>query len=474
MKLRSLVVLFIIFLTYRSWFSFSGTLSSGDWPYLFAENIKEFSFFPQPDFLWLAVYYQILTKFFVQYIGFSWEVVERVFWFWPFVLLSVISSYYLTKSWIGVLIYSTNTYILMLVGGGQMGIAMAYSIAPFVLKKFIDFANLNINLIQVKSIMLPKSIVLGFSLAILAMFDPRIAYIFIIAVIIYASFAILSIKNNLLHSAYFLIGIFVIPLCISVLFNSYWVVPMLFGNLSQRYQGLGSNAGFEFLSFADFSHALSLLHPNWPENIFGKVYFLQPEFLVIPLIAFLSLFFITSVKAENKRNILYFSFLVILGTFLAKGVNAPFGEINMWLFEHIPGMSMFRDASKFYLLIALGYSFIIPFSLRSIAKKMPLGKLIPFVFIFFWFIIIRQAIVEEIGGTFKSRSIPREYIEFKEYVISQPQGSKSLWIPSRQRFGFSSDSHVGISAFDFFGSSDPLVMATLVRNDKDKTIYNKL
>ncbi|MDP2638054.1 MAG: hypothetical protein Q8P26_03265, partial [Candidatus Levybacteria bacterium] len=46
--------------------------------------------------------------------------------------------------------------------------------------------------------------------------------------------------------------------------------------------------------------------------------------------------------------------------------------------------------------------------------------------------------------------------------------------PSRQRFGFSSDSHVGISAFDFFGSSDPLVMATLVRNDKDKTIYNKL
>ena len=33
-------------------------------------------------------------------------------------------------------------------------------------------------------------------------------------------------------------------------------------------------------------HALSLLHPNWPENLFGKVYFLQPEFLILPILAF--------------------------------------------------------------------------------------------------------------------------------------------------------------------------------------------
>ncbi len=47
-----------------------------------------------------------------------------------------------------------------------------------------------------------------------------------------------------------------------------------------------------FLSFADFSHTLAFLHPNWPENLFGKVYFLQPEFLLLPVIAFSALFFV--------------------------------------------------------------------------------------------------------------------------------------------------------------------------------------
>mgnify|MGYP001602480357 CR=1 FL=1 len=465
--MRSLVALFLIFLVYHAWF-LPGALSSGDWPYLFLENIQEFSFLPDPHSLWLGAYYQIPTKILVQYLGISWEVVERLLWFWPFLLLSIFSSYHLTKSWIGVLVYTTNTYILMVVSGGQMGIAMAYAIAPFILKKFMDFANSNLFLIQSKKIF-RESIVLGLILAVLTMFDPRIAYIFMIAVVIYASFTIVSTRSSFSHITHFATSIFIVPVGMAALLNSYWIIPLLFGNLSQKYEGLSSIAGFEFLSFTDFSHAFSLLHSNWPENIFGKVYFLQPEFLIIPILGYSALFFV-----QKDRKVLYFAFLILVGAFLAKGTNQPFGEINKLIFENIPGMNMFRDASKFYLLIALGYSFLISFSLKNISKKIPFGKLIPLIFVLFWCILIRQAIFGELGGTFKSRSIPDEYIELKRYLISQPQYSSSLWIPSRQRFGFSSNLHPGISASDILGSSDPLRMAKVISNDKDKTVYNKL
>lgn len=361
----------------------------------------------------------------------------------------------------------------MVVSGGQMGVAMAYAIAPFVLKKFMDFSNSYFFLGDFVK-MFRGSIFLGLLLAVLTMFDPRIAYIFIIAVVAYALLNIFNRKKVFLHITNFILRMFAVPIGIAALLNSYWIIPLLLGNLPQKYEGLGNIAGFDFLSFADFSHAFSLLHPNWPENIFGKVYFLQPEFLILPLIAFLSLLFVSDAHIEKKNNVLYFSFLAILGTFLAKGANPPFGEINLWLFEHIPGMGMFRDASKFYLLIVLGYSFLIPFGLKNISKKVPYGKLLPLIFILVWCIPIRQAIVGELGGTFKSRNIPNEYIGLKQYIVSQPQHSGSLWIPSRPRFGFSSNLHPGISASDFLENSDSLSMAKVISNDKDKTVYNKL
>jgi len=463
MKLQSFIVLLILFFVYRLWFSFSGTLSSGDWPYLYLENVKEFSWFPDSRFLWLAPYYQILTKIVVQYLGISLEIVERLLWFWPFLLLSIFSSYHLTKSWIGVLIYTTNTYILMVVSGGQMGIAMAYAIAPFILKKFMDFANSNFFLTQNKKIF-KGSIILGLALAVLTMFDPRISYITMIAVTIYV---LLNFKRNISNGLRFLLYTFLIPLGITVLVNFYWIIPLLRGNFPKEYQGLDNIKGFEFLSFADFSHTFGLLHPNWPENTFGKTYFMQPEFLLLPILAFSALLF------KGTKNIYFFALLGLIGTFLAKGVNQPLGELNLWLFENFPGMSMFRDSSKFYLLIILNYSFLIPVTLEKLSKKIPFGKLLPIVFVLFWCILIRHALLGELGGTFKTRIVPEEYIELKQYIQAAPN-STVLWIPSRQRFGFSSNSHLGISALDILGNSDPLFIAKVISNDKDKAFYNRL
>ena len=89
---------------------------------------------------------------------------------------------------------------------------------------------------------------------------------------------------------------------IAVLLNLYWVLPLLMlkentlDALGSAYTTVGA---LRFFSFADFSHSLSLLHPNWPENLFGKTYFLQPEFLLLPMLAFSSLLFVKSLKRTH-------------------------------------------------------------------------------------------------------------------------------------------------------------------------------
>ena len=122
----------------------------------------------------------------------------------------------------------------------------------------------------------------------------------------------------------------------------------------------------KFFSFAKLEDTIGLLHPNWPENVFGKVGFPKPEFFILPLLAFCSLFFIKNEEKNKRKYILYFIVLGLLGIFLAKGTNEPFGVIYLWMFNHIPGFVMFRDPSKWYILIVISYSMLIPYSISKI------------------------------------------------------------------------------------------------------------
>src|SRR3989344_5257151 len=130
MKKYICILFIIIGCVYRSWFDIFSTATSGDWPYLFTENVREFSVFQTP-FLWLDPYYRFTAKLGVEYLSLSWEVIEKIFWFYPFIVISIISSWlfvsFFIKSFItwkesssvtfqvvlptfiGSLLYTTNT-----------------------------------------------------------------------------------------------------------------------------------------------------------------------------------------------------------------------------------------------------------------------------------------------------------------------------------------------------------------------------
>lgn len=497
---------FLLFKIYSAWFV-QPEIISGDWPFFYKEMVKEFTLVapiwnPQTPLGEININFPLLSyeyfigALFSNILNISWSAIYKVFWFGFFLGLASFSITCLIKIVFNkptilqvvfsIFIYLANTYILMIVGGGQMGIALAYSLAPLVLAMFIKSSNLSY---------LKFSMKLGLVLGLQMLFDIRILYITLIVVFLYYFLALRFKIKNVSNS---IIYVFVIPIAIATALHFYWIFPFFYFKLFSVPAGLTSVSGFNFFSFADFSHALSLLHPNWPENIFGKTYFLKPEFILLPIMAFSALLFIGSKSQKNdepfgklragteRRRILFFVTLGLIGAFLAKGVNPPFGKINQWLFLYIPGMNMFRDSTKFYLMIAISYSVLVPFTILRISDflssnkkisifiKFKLSKLFLIFVISYLIFLIKPAVLGKLGGTFNSYQVPIEYQKLNDFVMSQKEYFGTFWVPMQSRFRFQTENHPLVTADSFYKTANDSAIAKNMQDPKTEKLLEKI
>lgn len=486
-KLGVLLLLFFSFILFRFFFS-DAPFVAHDWPLLFRES-REFNPFWAMAWdymgsgglggsafktLWIDLYANFVYAI-SNFINIPWWLSQRIFWILPFVLLSIFSSYKFSGLFIkdtffrslSVIIYTFNTYILLVVGGGQFGVSFAYAVSPLVLFFLFRFFNqTNAN----------NLILSGFISGLLIALDPRIALLtFGIAFVWY----LILIKDFSIKK----IGKIVFSFTIAILLNSYWIVPIVFevlnSSFSSSVQSYTSVSGAKFLSFASLSNSISLLHPNWPENIFGKIYFMRPEFLLIPFFAFGAFLF------KVKKEILFFVGLSLLGIFLGKGANEPFGQVYLFLFEQVPGFSLFRDPTKFYLLIALSYGILIPIFIENLSIKFAKYKfLITGMFIVYFLFILKPAWSGELTGVFDPKPIPQEYQQLAQFLKQDKEFSRTLWVPKRQKYGFFNPNHPAIDSEVLFKKRDVSSVSTqefadlsikyiIVPSDLDSEIFLK-
>ncbi len=456
----SAIFLIVIGIIFKNWF-LSLSIIGGDWPFFSQQQINNFPLFPPA---WSSLhgnglggtivvyaldsYLYFIGSFFSHILHIPWSIVSKIFWFFAFLCIGIFSTRKLLISLfpklllpyqiLGIIIYIMNSYILLLLSGGQMGISLSYSIAPLVLVSFIKIVDLR------------SSLIAGLFFAIEVLFDFRIAYITIIAV----GFSWLFLLQTGKQIFRQIVIVFILPIFITILLHSFWIIPFLLAgnssidNLGNIYITKGA---VTFFSFAKLENSLSLLHPNWPENIFGKVYFMKEAFLLLPILAYSSLLFLN--KFAQKKIILFFTFLGLLGAFLSKGANDPFGGVYLWMFDHVPGFVMFRDPTKWYALIAVSYSVLIPFTVWKAyewLKKRRKFSAFHFQNIFLLFIflslllLIRPALFGQLGGTFIHRDVPIEYINLKDKLNNDSQFYRTLWVPRQNRFTFYSTIHPSI------------------------------
>lgn len=539
--------IFIVFI-FKNWL-LSPFLSARDFPYFFSETLTEWPIFP-PE--WSSIlsngfggehllyaldsYIYFIVNLFVNSLGLPWVIVYKVFIFGLFVFLSIVSSQYLLKKTlnnpnrfqmiIASFLFTINTYILMVVDGGQIGVALAYSIAPLVLGKVISLIDSSLNTVDklkmtfqnAKSV--KKSIITSLVLALQVLFDLRIAIITFVIGMLYILFFYFFVKRFSIRRCFFH---FILIIFVVLGLHVYWLFPAFFSH-SHPAQELFNNGssleGFRFFSFATFSQTVSLLHPNWPENIFGKIYFMGPEFLILPILAYSGLFFIQRISQKyaeryaEQRRILFFALLGLCGAFLAKGAHDPFGAINIWIFSHIPFSSLFRDPTKFYLLVAIAYSVLIPFSVYYFSNwivskvKNQKSKIsfdlfesetlqsrrpevlktegqskyqifnVSYVFLIFPILyllfLIHPVFLNQLSGTFAKHEIPKEYIDLKNFLHAKKSFSRTLWIPIQQRYNFYSYLHPAVSADKLFHATNSAEVIKKFSVSKSQEMLSRL
>lgn len=459
-----------LYLIYRPWFSLPVTLSSGDWPYLFPEAIRTMPLNPVGSFLWLEPYFRLTAKLGVIFLGLSWELTERLFWFFPFLALCVLGSYRLglrifqvpqpqrqILAGLASLIYTTNTYILMVVGGGQMGVAMAYALAPFLVSRFLFLP-----FQKTDTKMMIWAILVG---ALQLMFDPRLFLITLFGCAV--GWWVIGYGLQAQSAKSFLPVLKTLGAAVAL--NWFWILPNLV-NYGESYQAVSSPDSLSYFSFATFSNTIALLHPNWPENIFGKVYFMRPEFLLIPLVAYGGLLFYKRDKRyTDYKNYLCFVLLGLIGAFLAKGTQEPLGWVYRSL-GYIPGFFIFRDPTKFFLLISLAYSVLIPWSLWQLGQRMGFlmkkifktdvtdGKFLMIIgglWVVIWVLLISPVWPRRVSGTFQPQRVPAQYRQLKDFLLSHEAGVAVLWVPKVARFGFTSEVYPAIDASTIMADLTP-------------------
>lgn len=515
------LLLLLVLVVFHSWFT-SELLSSYDVPFYSSLMMKGASlqlyawdwhpgfdgfagFFSPYSWVFPLIYMPQVV--FGNLLGMDWSAIERIMYLYPLVILLISSPVFLIRYLfpenkfylISVLVFSFNTYSLLL-AGGEVFIALAYVLAPLV---FISFIKL-INLTGFKT-RLKNSIIAGLVLAAQIMIDPRITYVTMFAVGLYLLpiFYSFLYKKRIRDVLYLIFYSFIIPGVITILLHAFWIIPtVLYGKnpVNELGSAYSTTEAVRYLSFAKLEQTISLLHSNWPENIFGKVGFMKPEFLLMPILSFSSLLFINfsrvnknvknyssseakrSREAEmvnssrQARTIIFFAFLGLIGAFLSKGVNDPFGGIYLWMFGHVPGFIMFRDPTKWYPLVAISYSVLIPFTIWKIYERLSKitkfsifsrfnrdsikSKLLNFQNLFLVFVIIfllfliHPALFSQLGGMFKTTSVPHDYVKLEKFLYNQPGFFRTLWVPSKQHFGFYSNTHPEMSAQILFNIFD--------------------
>ena len=396
-------------------------------------------------------------------LGVGFEIQERLLFLIPIILIgsltvwNLLSRYKLSTNskFVSTLFYLANTYVILLIDGGQLSIALAYVWFP------ASFAAIE------KSVEegLDKKIFAGLSIWVLGLLDIRFVFVLLILCILRFFFEFVFFeRSKIITRTFSWLKSGVVIFVIFVLLNAYWLIPLSRVPISS--QTFASLTEASNLDFAKLKHALLLLSPHWHKNVFGRVTPLLPEFILIPVLAFLA------PVLRKKKSVVFWFLVALVGIFLVKGSNPPLSGIYPWLFTHIPGFFLFRDPTKFFFLVALSYSVLIGITVDELSKRINIGlnnyhatlrgssRIKRFV----WFLVNNSGIVlasflatyliflarpvwlGRMTGTFSEPIYQKEYEDINKILQNDNNFSRVFWIPTKAPLGYSSPTHPSVEA----------------------------
>ncbi|MEM2613962.1 MAG: alpha-(1-_3)-arabinofuranosyltransferase family protein [Nitrososphaerota archaeon] len=235
------------------------------------------------------------------------------------------------------------------------------------------------------------------------------------ALVFTATFYFITEKSIKKH---IFINLIKVAILASVL-NLWWVIPYLVF----PHQQLSSSV-IEIDKWAWTHQRASFLNLFWlnaqwawrPEyypfiNTYRNPILIVLTFLPIVL-AFSSLLF------KKSPLIVYYSAIILLCLFLAKGLHPPLDFVNRFFYENIPGMFLFRNpVDKFTMFMLPFLALLIGFACDNLISKIKKSRLKFFIsfFIILTFMVTSFPLItgEVIPG--QCQFLPSAYVEFPSY-----------------------------------------------------------
>ncbi len=383
---------------------FAGSVYWGDTPHFFPEEVSQFQTEP---LAWTSLnsnFGGINLPLWLAPAMFLWKwIPPQMLFIIPSIILSVIGPIFLTRylksgkfvQFFSAAVYAFNTYYLLLIDGGQLGVALSYGFFPITilfLKKLVDepkFKNFYPAL---------------FALTLNGLADPRIALVAVITVVVWN---IARIKN--LFSF--------VPLGISwLLLNAFWVTPFV------KNKNAFASLGRLDITPVKLFDPLMLFSPHWPDNLFGKINSPPLYFIGIPILIFLGFYI-----SRKRRDLTY------LGCYIL------FSALSV-----IPIGVIFRDSTKFYIPAILFAGILIGRAVETL-KKPWLGVGI-FLYMIF---LVYPAILGKMNFVLSARDHDRDFVKIYENLKRENGFFRIAWFPERHPLTYEAEDTPGVDAKEF-------------------------
>lgn len=422
-------------------FYLPGPLAWGDAPYYTKDALREL--FTEPltwtnpgslgninELYWiypLTFIIAILSKF----LNLESDMIVRLLFYFPSLLGSLIFPILFVRylglpkivQFFSSLVYTYNTYYLLLVDGGQVGVALAYGIFPLsllYLRKLVD---------KPKIETVKKSLT---AFVILIVCDARVAIICLFTLVLMFITEWIS-KDKRPTQSHLKSLLFFSVACIFI--SSYWLIPVL----KLLPNTIGSQGTPSELS--NILNGLFLFQPHWPHNEFGKTSPVPFYFVGIPLLVFGSL-----LGRKKQMSMIVFCYLIFV--FLTKGTTAPFGFLYEFLTTKIPLGVGFRDSSKFFIPTILFAGILIGESvnnLYNLTKNRYLKKAVLLGCTLYLFLLISPAVAGKLNGVLAGGKITSD-LEKINLIIEKDTDGRTLWFPEHHPWSYSTTSKPAVDA----------------------------
>ena len=452
MDIYPIILVILSIVSHIEWFNLKSILFFNDWQYLTNNAVSQMVNFGQATWLGYAEagYFNIqINSFFPAYIwglmG-NYDLAVKLTYMWPIVFLSVLAPYYLLRhiikdrkiSFLGALFYGFSTYLLLR-DTAHLPIALLNAMTPIILLVFIKL----VDNFSYKNVFY---FVLIYSLG--CFYEIRIMYI--ITFILFVYFVVFFDKKNLWPNRIkflFLIGLF-------LLINLFWFLPVIFADkqnfLSVMNRGLWGDQFFSAL------YSLAYFDSGWSGGIVGDetvAFPISTHSWLVPAVSFCALLKYKRETKHNKKYIIFFAIILLTAILLTKQSAEPFGGLYLWLYTYFPGFSLFRLASKFYLLLGIGYLGLFAFGMKYLLSFIKGRYQQTLVFAIFVIVLLFNSIpfvTKEIGALAVNREKPQEYKLLDEKIANESGYFRTMWAPLTSQWAYYDLNHPKISLWELF------------------------